>query len=137
MRLSQRSKKNSCQHSIFFLSAMLIVILAGCSNEELSNKEINTLDPQKAAEFAANIEEEVPVELAEGFGLNLWASEELISDPVGLDVDNKGRLFVTNTTRSWSSEFDIRNHRDWMDEAMTCSTVEDRSFASRARARTK
>lgn len=126
MRLSHRSKKIFYQYSIFVLPALLIVILAGCTNEELSNKEINTLDSQKAAEQAANIENEVPVELAEGFELSLWASEELIIDPVGLDVDNKGRLFVTNTTRSWSSEFDIRDHRDWMDEAMTWTTVEDR-----------
>lgn len=126
MRLPHRSKKIFFPYSICCLPALFIVILAGCGNEELSTKEINTLDPQKSAELAANIEEEVPVELAEGFELNLWASEELISDPVGLDVDNKGRLFVTNTTRSWSSEFDIRDHRNWMDEAMTWSSVEDR-----------
>ncbi|WP_142713852.1 PVC-type heme-binding CxxCH protein [Fodinibius sediminis] len=108
------------------LPALFLLILAGCSGKEPPKKEINTLKPQKAAEIAANIEKEVPVELAEGVELNLWASEELIIDPVGLDIDNKGRLFVTNTTRSWSSEFDIRDHRNWMDEAMTWSTVEDR-----------
>lgn len=109
------------------IPALLMIILVGCSNNEESfQKEVNTIEPQKAAKIAAGIEEKVPVELAEGMKLNLWASEELIIDPVGLDVDNKGRLFVTNTTRSWSSEFDIRNHRDWMDESMTWSTVEDR-----------
>src|SRR5690625_4968598 len=127
MRLSQRSKKIFFQNSIFLLPALLAVILAGCNNNEVSfQKEINTLKPARAAEVADSIQANTPVELAEGLEINLWASEKLIIDPVGLDIDNKGRLFVTNTTRSWSSEFDIRDHREWMDEEMTWTTVEDR-----------
>lgn len=109
------------------IPALLMVILAGCSNTaESPQKEINNVKPQKAAEIADSIQNNVQVELADGLEIDLWASEKLIIDPVGLDIDNKGRLFVTNTTRSWSSEFDIRDHTDWMDEAMTWSTVEDR-----------
>ncbi|MCW9707543.1 DUF7133 domain-containing protein [Fodinibius salsisoli] len=111
---------------LYLLSGLFIISLAGCQKEQLSTKEINTVAPEKATEIADSIEAKVPVELADGMELSLWASEKLILDPVGLDIDNKGRLFVTNTTRSWSSEFDIRDHRDWMDTEMAFTTVEDR-----------
>src|SRR5262245_2844506 len=39
------------------------------------------------------------VQLSPGLKLSLWAPEGLISDPIGIGFDDRGRLFVTRTSR--------------------------------------
>lgn len=100
------------------------VLLGGCSSPP--ELEIKELDPDQALENAKAIEEEVSVDLADDLEINLWASEELAADPVGMDIDDQGNAYITVTNRTKTSEFDIRGHTDWMSEAMTWQTVEDR-----------
>lgn len=50
-----------------------------------------------AVRHAALAREQTPVELAGGLELSLWASEALrIVDPVAIDVDARGRAWVTS-----------------------------------------
>ncbi|MDX1639248.1 MAG: hypothetical protein R3281_14880, partial [Balneolaceae bacterium] len=102
-----------------------MIILFGCSPEQ-PDPEINTLTDPDASREADSIRSEVSLELAEGLEVSLWASERLLSDPIGLDIDNQGRAYVNITNRSGTTEFDIRAHRDWMVESITWDEVEDR-----------
>lgn len=88
--------------------------------------QVVRLDPDEAANAAREIRGSVSVEVAEGLQLDLWASEQLIADPIALTVDSRGRVYVTQTTRSGDSDLEIRQHPDWMIESITFRTVEDR-----------
>lgn len=109
-----------------FLLALILTV-AACNTGDQAEPRVITLDPDKAAAQNKEIESEATsTDVAEGITVNLWASEQLLGDPVGLDIDNHGRAFVTVTNRSTDSEFDIRGHRDWIPYSMTWTTVEDR-----------
>ena len=47
----------------------------------------------------------------------------MLADPVAIDVDDLGRVYVTRTNRQKHSEFDIRQHPDWMIESVVLRTV--------------
>ena len=47
-------------------------------------------------------------------------------DPVAIDVDDQGAIYLARTNRQKNSEFDIRGHRDWMTESIGLQSVEDR-----------
>ena len=85
-------------------------MLWGCQGRhtDLPTKEI---DPARAAEMAAAIEEQVTAALDSGLTLRLWGIDSLVISPIAIDIDDHGRLFYTTTDRQKNSEFDIRNHR--------------------------
>ncbi len=107
------------------LSILFMFIVTACSSN-LSEPEVVSLDAQKAAEEAATIRNNVVVELADSLELKLWASEKLLADPIGLDITDDGKAYITVTNRSTSSEFDIRGHRDWMIPSISWDEVQDR-----------
>lgn len=84
------------------------------------------LSPAEASSAAQAIERAVPVVVADGMRASVWASESLMIDPVGIDVDDQGRAWVSTTRRRRSSMFDIRNHADWVAESWSWTTVEER-----------
>lgn len=112
---------------LYIWSALFLFLTAfwGCNSIETEPKIIR-LGEQEAAERAGEIEEGTSAELADGLELNLWASESLVGDIVGMNIDNRGRAFVTVTHRSGNSEFDIRGYRHWMIESISWDKVEDR-----------
>jgi putative membrane-bound dehydrogenase-like protein len=72
------------------------------------------------------------VTVAPGLALDLWASDDMIADPIALSVDHLGRVFVTQTSRSSRSEIDIRAHQDWMIPSITFTSIDDkRAFYQR------
>ena len=75
---------------------------------------------------ADSIRAQVDVTLASDLEISLWASEELVADPIALFIDDYGRAFYSKTNRQDNSEFDIRGHQDWMIESISFKTVEDR-----------
>ena len=96
------------------------------------NVEVVRLDSLEAVRVARDIEQEVPVNVADGLELTLWASDRLLADPVALSIDNHGRVFVTQTTRSGETGLDLRRHRDWMIESISLQSVEElRGFIHR------
>lgn len=106
---------------IFFL-----ISFAACQ-EPPPDPEITTLGDEEAAQIAEEIEENVSVTLPEGLEISLWASENLVANPIALDMDDQGRALITKTNRSVSSEFDIRNvHPSWYQETIKFESVEDR-----------
>lgn len=79
-----------------------------------------------AALKAATTMETISAQVAEGLELELWATSSLAPDPVAMDVDDLGRIYLTRTNRQKHSEFDIRGHRDWMTASIGLQSVEDR-----------
>ena len=87
---------------------------------------LRTVTPEQAQHQAETIRAGVSPELADGLELSLWASEELVFDPIALFIDDQGRAYYSRTNRQDNSEFDIRGHRDWMIPSISFKTVEDR-----------
>lgn len=48
-----------------------------------------------------------------GFEMKLWAREPFLKNPVALSFDDKGRLFVVETSRRGTVDIDIRSHKTW------------------------
>ena len=87
---------------------------------------IRSLDAGSARSDADSIRANTSATVASGLELSLWASEELVADPIALYIDDHGRAFYSRTNRQDNSEFDIRGHRDWMIPSISFKTVEDR-----------
>lgn len=83
-------------------------------------------DSTELIEMAKLARETITAEVADGLELSLWASDSLAPDPIALDIDNEGNVYITRTNRAKNSEFDIRGHRDWMTESISLESVEDR-----------
>lgn len=58
--------------------------------------------------------------------VELWASEPLLANPVAIAFDEKGRLFVAETTRLDKGVPDNRRHMYWRDDDLASRTVADR-----------
>ena len=83
----------------------------------------NAPDPIKNAK---EIREKLPLKVADGLQVTLWASDSLAPDPVAMSIDDKGAVYLTRTNRQKNSEFDIRGHQNWMTPSIALQTVEDR-----------
>lgn len=60
-----------------------------------------------------------------------FAPTGMIGSPVGISVDNKGRVFVTETHRRKNSAPDVRSLTPLMLQAMASKTVDDKAAAIR------
>jgi hypothetical protein len=89
------------------------------------------LAPADAAKRAEEARKNISVELAPGLEVTLWAPSGFVTDPVALDLDPEGRVYVTSTSRN-NLPLDIRQHPYWFTSAHTLKTVEDlRAFYAR------
>ncbi len=64
--------------------------------------------------------------LPPGLQAKLWAAEPMLANPVAIDFDEKGRLFVSETYRYRSSVLDIREYMGMLELDMAARTIEDR-----------
>ncbi|WP_088340831.1 PVC-type heme-binding CxxCH protein [Robiginitalea sediminis] len=79
-----------------------------------------------AQPLALEARETIAAQVADGLELSLWATDSLAPDPVSMDIDKWGRIYLTRTNRQKHSEFDIRGHQDWMTASISLQSVEDR-----------
>ncbi|MCW9706495.1 DUF7133 domain-containing protein [Fodinibius salsisoli] len=100
------------------------LIMVGCNPHP--EPEVISLSEKESSENAIQIQNETSVQLAEGLDINLWASEKLLADPIGLDITNQGEAYVSVTNRRSSSKPDIRSHPNWEHESISWKNVEDR-----------
>lgn len=111
------------------LASLLLIFtlfsVSGCSGTSEEGM-ILTVEDEEAEQLADEILQEVSPMVGDDLEISLWASEELLSDPVALHMDNNGRAWVTVTERRRAGEVDIRGHRDWMVESIGMESVEDR-----------
>ncbi len=121
------SKLFSCR---FLVLVLVLHGLAGCGGSadqgsQVDLKEIS-LSEDRAREKAELLRAEISAEVDPALELTLWASDTLLADPVALDMDDRGRAFVTRTNRRRSSEFDIRRYPEWEEASISFQSVEDR-----------
>ncbi len=65
--------------------------------------------------------------LPPGLEAKLWAAEPMLANPVAIDFDEKGRLFVAETHRYGSSVLDIRGYMGMLELDLASRTIEDRA----------
>src|SRR3954447_7220645 len=65
--------------------------------------------------------------LPAGLKASLWAAEPMLANPVAIDFDEKGRLFVSETYRYRTSVLDIRDYMGMLELDLAACTIEDRS----------
>ena len=85
------------------------------------------MDSVQVSKLAASIESIVKPEIADSqLSLHLWGTDSMVISPIGISIDNWGKLYYTTTDRQKNSEFDIRGHRDWEIPSISLQTVEDK-----------
>ncbi|RXK52381.1 HEAT repeat domain-containing protein [Aquirufa rosea] len=112
-----------------YLLALVIVsaISYSCRNQmEKDTYRVILEDQDNLAEKARIAKEKSPIKIAPGLQITRFASDSLAPDPVAMDIDDKGAIYITRTNRGKYSEFDIRGHRDWMTESIGFQSVADR-----------
>ena len=77
-----------------------------------------------AARYAREARQALAVELAPGIDVSLWAPEQLVVDPVAIDLDADGTAYVTGSSRN-NLPLDIRQHPTWVPLVHTLKTVDD------------
>ncbi len=110
------------------LAACLLLILVSCGPDIKLNspQTILKIDDALAEKLSAQIRAEASVEIKEGLNLVLWAADTIVKDPIAISIDNNGDIYYTQANRLTNSEFDIRNHRDWMTASISFESTEDR-----------
>ena len=120
----------SSRYLSYFIALITIGLLAhSCSQKSKIPKETPlayVLDSLSATMIADASQEYISPNLADGLKLDLWASDSLAPDPIAIDIDDEGNIYLTRTNRQKNSEFDIRGHQDWMTASISLQTVEDR-----------
>ncbi|MEP2237681.1 MAG: heme-binding protein, partial [Maribacter sp.] len=105
----------------------LMFLCASCINKKPVEIPLTIQqDSTDLIEMAKLARETITADVAEGLKLSLWASDSLAPDPIALDIDNEGNVYITRSNRNKNSEFDIRGHRDWMTASIALESVEDR-----------
>ena len=62
-----------------------------------------------------------------GMKLDLWAAEPMLANAVAFSLDEKGRVFVSETHRYRTSVLDIRHYMFMLEDDLACRTIEDRT----------
>jgi len=114
----------------YLMTLIIIGLLAhSCSQKSKIPKETPltyVLDSLSSTTLVDASQEYISPNLADGLRLDLWASDSLAPDPIAIDIDDEGNVYLTRTNRQKNSEFDIRGHQDWMTASIGLQTVEDR-----------
>jgi quinoprotein glucose dehydrogenase len=71
------------------------------------------------------------LEPAPGLKVDLFAGEPQLANPVALWVDDRGRVFVSETHRYNTSALYVKQHSHWYFDDLACRKVEDREAMAR------
>jgi quinoprotein glucose dehydrogenase len=81
---------------------------------------------QDEPEFAARKLQAPP-----GFKVVLFAAEPDVVNPIGLDVDDRGRVWLAETRRYNTSALYVKQHGHWYFDDLACRTLDDRIGVAR------
>ena len=91
------------------LSPFVFIFICSCSTEMSEQKimPIKVVREDSASSFlkARKVLAEIPIQVAEGLDIHLWASENLAPDPIAMSIDDSGNIYLTRTNRQKNSEF--------------------------------
>ena len=104
--------------------AVSATLLRGDQAPAPAHSTVVQLTPADAARLAKETRQKVSVEMQPGMELALWAPEGLVSDPVAIDLDDRGIAYVASSNRV-NMPLDIRGHPTWTTTAHTLKTVDD------------
>lgn len=113
---------------------LLLLVIASCSLAVVS-----AVPPQPTYDAKVQPASDEPgrakesIRVPKGMKLDLWAAEPHLANPVIFCLDHKGRVYVAETFRLHQGVTDIRGHMDWLDDDLSCRTVEDRLAMMRKR----
>jgi quinoprotein glucose dehydrogenase len=99
---------------------------SGLNENPLTLYSTKVIDSSKVNQIAVDIEKNSAIQLAEGFTAKIWASDSLVPDPIALQIDDKGVVYVTRTVRQKNSEFDIRGFEHWKIPSIALESPEER-----------
>ncbi len=88
-----------------------------------------TPPPQEPAIAAASDEAQRAMQvflIPEGVTAEVFAAEPDVANPVAIDIDARGRVFVCESFRQERGIEDNRNHPEWLEEDLAAQTVADR-----------
>jgi quinoprotein glucose dehydrogenase len=71
------------------------------------------------------------IKVPDGLQLDLWAAEPMLANPVAFCIDERGRVFVSETYRYRTSALDIRHYMFMLEDDLAARTVEDRVALSK------
>jgi quinoprotein glucose dehydrogenase len=85
------------------------------------------IDPaEKAKQDKDNAGALAQVQLADkGLKVDVWAAAPLMMNPVSFCFDEKGRVYVAETTRFEHGVPDTRGHMQWLDEDLANRSIDD------------
>ncbi|MFO0876623.1 MAG: PVC-type heme-binding CxxCH protein [Gemmataceae bacterium] len=106
--------------------ALFLALMAGTVVVAFPNPKPDAYEPRVAAATDEPERARKSFRVPAGFQLSLWAAEPLLANPVIFAIDHRGRIFVAETFRLHQGVTDIRGHMDWLDDDLSCRTVEDR-----------
>ncbi|NHF58051.1 c-type cytochrome [Flavobacteriaceae bacterium TP-CH-4] len=121
-----RIRLNSLYLLVFFA---VLGIVSGCTTSSDKPKEIPLAiqeDSVLGRTKAEDARKGIAAKVADGLELTLWASDSLAPDPIAMQIDDQGNVYLTRTNRQKNSEFDIRGYQHWMTPSISLQTVEDR-----------
>ena len=81
---------------------------------------------QKARISADALRAMKTLQVPPGFEVQLYAAEPLLTNPVAMHFDERGRCFVCETYRQRHGVEDNRDHEDWVDDDLASQSVDDR-----------
>lgn len=102
-------------------------LFSACNQtDKVTDLQIKQMTASESSALAKSIESVLKPEIADGLTLKLWGTDSLVISPIGIDVDNEGKLYYTTTNRQKNSEFDIRGHVSWEIPSISLQTIEDK-----------
>ncbi len=109
--------------------SLFITLFSACDSKPKKPKETPLViveDSLTEVSRAQEIRKGISPKIADGLELTLWASDSLAPDPIAMQIDDEGKVYLTRTNRQKNSEFDIRGYQHWMTASISLQSVEDR-----------
>ena len=101
-------------------------LVAGALLFTISPNGAPTVGAQPAKEKSGDADALAQVQTAaKGLKVDVWAAAPLMMNPVSFCFDEKGRVFVAETTRFEHGVPDTRGHMNWLDEDLANRSIDD------------
>lgn len=109
---------------VIFVITILCISFSGCGKKNYE-ESIRTVTDEEAEQLENEIQAEVSITTENVFEFSLWASEELLGDPVGINFDHEGRAWIATTNRRRTSIPNAGDVSHWNSDNLSWETVED------------